>query len=171
MKEIRNDHCTEDNIFLYRLMLFSKALWKAVEKDWENWLSPFNLTINEHHILWLAYISRGATITEISKLGVMHQSTVFSSSKRLKGLGYLEFRKGTDKRITYIHITTEGERILFKTVENFNPLEKEIYSGVIPFKNTFGKNPEIIEIQSIIKHIYGKEFLDFINQTSKININ
>lgn len=62
----------------------SKALWKSIEKDWQNWLKPYDLNINEHHILWIAYQLKGASISEIAKFGVMHVSTAFNFSKSLK---------------------------------------------------------------------------------------
>ena len=43
-------------VFSQRMMQLSKALWKAIEKDWEQWIKPYNLNINEHHILCITSI-------------------------------------------------------------------------------------------------------------------
>ena len=34
-------------IFSQRVAQMSKALWKAVEKDWQHWIKPYDLNINE----------------------------------------------------------------------------------------------------------------------------
>ena len=46
-------------IFSQRVAQMSKALWKAVEKDWQQWIKPYDLNINEHHILWISYHLQG----------------------------------------------------------------------------------------------------------------
>ena len=81
-----------------RLHNISKALWKAVEKDWQQWIKPYDLNINEHHILWISYHLQGATISDIAKFGVMHVSTAFNFSKKLEQRGYLLFYKKDDDR-------------------------------------------------------------------------
>lgn len=42
----------EAMIFSQRVAQLSKALWKSIEKDWQQWIKPYDLNINEHHILW-----------------------------------------------------------------------------------------------------------------------
>ncbi|MER2258795.1 MAG: transcriptional regulator Hpr, partial [Priestia megaterium] len=37
-------------LFSQRIAQLSKALWKTVEKDWQQWIKPYDLNINEHHI-------------------------------------------------------------------------------------------------------------------------
>lgn len=71
----------EAMLYSQRIAQLSKALWKAVEKDWQAWIKPYDLNINEHHILWISYHLQGATISDIAKFGVMHVSTAFNFSK------------------------------------------------------------------------------------------
>ena len=100
----------EAMIFSQRVAQMSKALWKAVEKDWQQSIKPYDLNINEHHILWISYHLQGATISEIAKFGVMHVSTAFNFSKKLEQRGYLSFyKKDDDRRNTYVSVTEEGE--------------------------------------------------------------
>src|SRR5918995_5520835 len=102
----------EAMLFTQRIAQLSKALWKAVEKDWQQWIKPYNLNINEHHILWISYHLRGASISDVAKFGVMHVSTAFNFSKKLEERGLLRFsKKENDKRNTYIQLTPEGEEI------------------------------------------------------------
>lgn len=79
-----NHPLKESIVFSHKMALLSKALWKSVEKDWQAWIKPFHLNLNEHHILWIAYQLNGATISDIASHGVMHVSTAFNFSKNLK---------------------------------------------------------------------------------------
>lgn len=91
----------EAMIFSQTFAQISKALWKSVEKDWQNWIKDFGLNINEHHILWIAHHLEGASISDIAKFGVMHVSTAFNFSKKLEEQGYLSFSK--EKTTSGIH--------------------------------------------------------------------
>ena len=95
----------ESMIFSQRMAQLSKALWKSIEKDWQAWIKPFNLNINEHHILWIAYHLNGATISDVANFGVMHVSTAYNFSKSvLKKEDYCNFPK--EKMINAIHISS-----------------------------------------------------------------
>lgn len=153
-------------MFSHKLAQLSKALWKSVEKDWQNWIKPFNLNINEHHILWIAYHLEGASISDIAKFGVMHVSTAFNFSKKLEERGLLTFSKRqADKRNTYVYLTTEGEELFLKTLENYDPKSFSVYSGTLPIKELYGKYPEFAEVMSIVKHIYGSDFMSIFDKS------
>ncbi|MCR6110233.1 HTH-type transcriptional regulator Hpr [Bacillus sp. A301a_S52] len=157
-------------MFSHKVAQLSKALWKSIEKDWQTWIKPYNLNINEHHILWIAYQLEGASISDIAKFGVMHVSTAFNFSKKLEERGLLTFSKRqTDKRNTYIYLTPEGESLLIETFETYNPNTYGVYSGSLPIKDLYGKFPEFSEVISIVKHIYGPDFIStFEKSLSKI---
>src|SRR6476620_946242 len=122
----------EAMLFSQRIAQLSKALWKAIEKDWQQWIKPFDLNINEHHILWIAYHLNGASISDVAKFGVMHVSTAFNFSKKLEERGLLSFsNKENDKRNTYIQITLEGERILLDLMEQYDPTSNSVLSGTL----------------------------------------
>ncbi|MFK2825862.1 HTH-type transcriptional regulator Hpr [Bacillus sp. B190/17] len=153
-------------IFSQRMAQLSKALWKAVEKDWQRWIKPYDLNINEHHILWIAYHLNGASISDIAKFGVMHVSTAFNFSKKLEERGYLRFsKKENDKRNTYVEITSDGETLLHELMETFDPDENAVFTGSAPLRNLFGKFPDLIEVMSIVKNIYGDDFVDIFEKS------
>lgn len=146
-------------IYSYKVVQLSKALWKMVEKDWQQWIKPFGLNINEHHILWIAHYLGGATISDISKFGVMHVSTAFNFSKKLEERGYLTFsKKDNDKRNTYVYLTKEGKKLLAQTFESYMPQNDSVLKGSLPLRNLYGKFPEFPELFSILREIYGSEF-------------
>ncbi|WP_017728677.1 HTH-type transcriptional regulator Hpr [Halalkalibacterium ligniniphilum] len=153
-------------IFSHKVAQLSKALWKSVEKDWQAWIKPFDLNINEHHILWIAYHLDGASISDIAKYGVMHVSTAFNFSKKLEDRGYLTFSKReNDKRNTYIDLTDSGKALLVKTLEAYQPSTYSVYEGALPIRGLYGKFPEFSELMSIVRHIYGPDFVEMFETT------
>ncbi|MBE3570681.1 MAG: HTH-type transcriptional regulator Hpr [Bacillales bacterium] len=157
-------------LFTQRVAQLSKALWKAVEKDWQQWIKPYNFNINEHHILCIAYHLKGASISDIAKFGVMHVSTAFNFSKKLEEQGYLKFsKKESDKRNTYVELTNEGEAILHDLMEKFNPETNSVVQAALPLNKLFGKFPDFLELSVIIKNLYGDDFMEII-ETSLQNM-
>jgi MarR family transcriptional regulator, protease production regulatory protein HPr len=153
-------------LFSQRIGQLSKALWKSIEKDWQQWIKPFDLNINEHHILWIAYHLNGASISDVAKFGVMHVSTAFNFSKKLEERGLLLFsKKENDKRNTYIQLTEEGESILLKLIETYNPEKNAVYTAAMPLKDLYGKYPEIIEMMAIVRNIYGEDFMEIFERS------
>src|SRR5690606_32130026 len=119
---MKNENTIEALVFAQKIAQLSKALWKAAEKDWQQWIKPYDLNINEHHILWIAYHLNGASISDVAKFGVMHVSTAFNFSKKLEERGLLTFsKKVEDKRNTYIQLTGKGERIVLELLQSYNP--------------------------------------------------
>lgn len=160
----------EAMIFSQRMAQLSKALWKAIEKDWQNWIKPYDLNINEHHILWIAYHLKGASISDIAKFGVMHVSTAFNFSKKLAERGYLQFsKKESDKRNTYVELTALGEDLLLELIECYDPDEDSVFTGAAPLRDLYGKLPEAMEMMAIVRKIYGEDFME-IFEKSFINL-
>ncbi|KUP31313.1 transcriptional regulator Hpr [Bacillus halotolerans] len=157
-------------VFTQKMAQLSKALWKSIEKDWQQWLKPYDLNINEHHILWIAYQLNGASISEIAKFGVMHVSTALNFSKKLEERGYLRFSKRlNDKRNTYVQLTEEGTEVFWSLLEEFDPTRNAVFKGSQPLYHLFGKFPEVAEMMCMIRHIYGDDFME-IFETSLTNI-
>ncbi|MFY0760294.1 MULTISPECIES: HTH-type transcriptional regulator Hpr [Metabacillus] len=167
MKRNEQDYSIKEALlFSQRIAQLSKALWKSIEKDWQQWIKPYDLNINEHHILWIAYHLKGASISEIAKFGVMHVSTAFNFSKKLEERGYLEFsKKQNDKRNTYIQLTERGEEILLKLLEDYDPSRNAVFKGALPLQNLYGKFPEIMEMMCIIRNIYGDDFMEIFEHS------
>ncbi|MGD6817766.1 HTH-type transcriptional regulator Hpr [Metabacillus sp. 113a] len=167
MKKNEKDYTVKEALlFSQRIAQLSKALWKSIEKDWQQWIKPYDLNINEHHILWIAYHLKGASISEIVKFGVMHVSTAFNFSKKLEERGFLEFsKKLDDKRNTYIQLTPKGEGILLQLMEDYDPARNAVFKGAMPLQSLYGKFPEIIEMMAIIRNIYGDDFMEIFERS------
>ncbi|WP_338470509.1 HTH-type transcriptional regulator Hpr [Niallia sp. XMNu-256] len=161
----------EAMLYTQRIAQLSKALWKSVEKDWQQWIKPYDLNINEHHILSIAYHLNGASISDVAKFGVMHVSTAFNFSKKLEERGFLEFsKKENDKRNTYIKLTEKGEKVFLDSLSAYDGTQTSVYTGSLPLKDIYGKFPEIMELMAIVRNIYGDDFME-IFETSFNNIN
>ncbi|CAM4084365.1 HTH-type transcriptional regulator Hpr [Bacillus manliponensis] len=164
--EEKNYSMKEAMIFSQRIAQLSKALWKCVEKDWQQWIKPYDLNINEHHILSIAYHLKGASISEIAKFGVMHVSTAFNFSKKLEERGLLVFsKKEDDKRNTYIEITEKGEELLLQLMKEYDPENNSVFNGALALRNFYGKFPENIELIAILRNIYGQDFIEIFERS------
>ncbi|OCS86002.1 transcriptional regulator [Caryophanon latum] len=156
----------EAMLYSQRVAQLSKALWKAVEKDWQQWIKPYDLNINEHHILWISYHLKGASISDVAKFGVMHVSTAFNFSKKLEERGYLTFSKrNDDKRNTYVELTTDGVELILKMNENYHQTQHSILEGSLALKDLYGRFPDFLDVMAVIRNIYGEDFIDIFERS------
>ncbi len=164
--EEREYSMKEAMLFSQRMAQLSKALWKAIEKDWQQWIKPYDLNINEHHILWISYHLKGASISDVAKFGVMHVSTAFNFSKKLEERELLRFSKReNDKRNTYIQLTEKGESVLLELMRNYQPEKHSIFEGVTPLRELYGRFPDMIEMMAVVKNIYGNDFMEIFEKS------
>ena len=104
----------EAMIFSQRIAQMSKALWKAVEKDWQQWIKPYDLNINEHHILWISYHLKGRQF-QILQNSVSCTYQPLSIFKKIRRTWILKFyKKEDDRRNTYVTVTEEGEKLILE---------------------------------------------------------
>lgn len=158
----------EAMLYSQRIGQLSKALWKAVEKDWQMWIKPYDLNINEHHILWISYHLKGASISDVAKFGVMHVSTAFNFSKKLEERELLSFSKrDTDKRNTYVELTRKGEELMQEMIERYHDTPHSVVDGSLPLRNLYGKFPEFMDVMAIIRNIYGDDFMEIFEASFK----
>lgn len=158
----------EAMLFSQRIGQLSKALWKAVEKDWQMWIKPYDLNINEHHILWISYHLKGASISDVAKFGVMHVSTAFNFSKKLEERELLSFSKrDTDKRNTYVQLTEKGEALMQEMIENYHETPHSVIDGSLPLRELYGKFPEFMDVMAVIRNIYGEDFMEIFEASFK----
>ncbi len=156
----------EAMLYSQRIAQLSKALWKAVEKDWQSWIKPYDLNINEHHVLLIANNLKGASISDIAKFGVMHVSTAFNFSKNLEERGLLSFSKrDDDKRNTYVELTEKGQSLLLELYENFNQTKHSVVEGSVPLREMYGRFPQFLELIALIRNIYGDDFMDIFEDS------
>lgn len=153
-------------LYSQRVAQLSKALWKAVEKDWQTWIKPYDLNINEHHILWISFHLKGASISDVAKFGVMHVSTAFNFSKKLEERGYLTFSKREDdKRNTYVELTDEGNQLIIDMNNNYYNTFHSVIQGSLALKELYGRFPDFLDVMAIIRNIYGNDFIDIFERS------
>ncbi|WP_033542467.1 HTH-type transcriptional regulator Hpr [Planococcus sp. CAU13] len=158
----------EAMLFSQRIGQLSKALWKAVEKDWQLWIKPYDLNINEAHILWIAYHLKGASISDVAKFGVMHVSTAFNFSKKLEERELLSFSKrDTDKRNTYIELTDKGMELMREMIVRYHDTPHSVIDGSLKLREQYGKFPEFLDVMAVIRNIYGNDFMEIFEASFK----
>lgn len=158
----------EAMIYSQRIAQLSKALWKAVEKDWQQWIKPFDLNINEHHILWISYHLKGASISDIARFGVMHVSTAFNFSKKLEERGLLTFSKrDDDKRNTYVELTEAGVQLILTMYDRYLDNHHSVLEGSLALKKLYGRFPDFLDVTAVIRNIYGDDFIEIFNRSFK----
>ena len=156
----------EELLYSQRVAQLSKALWRVIEKDWQCWIKPYDLNINEHHILTITYYMKGASVSDVAKYGSMHVSTAFNFSKKLEERGYLTFSKrDDDKRNTYIEITSEGKALIDEANRHYFDTPHAILDGSLKIKELYGRFPEFLEVTAIVRNIYGNEFVETLEQS------
>ncbi|PSL45157.1 transcriptional regulator [Salsuginibacillus halophilus] len=165
--DANNPSTKQSIIFTHKLAQLSKALWKSAERDWQEWLRPFELNINEHHILWILYHFNGSSVSDLANFGVMHVSTAFNFSKKLEARGLLTFsKKADDKRNTYVYLTPEGKALFLESMAAFQPEAHEIYEGTRSILEEQSRLPEFPELLTLIGDIYGDSFMEAVETSA-----
>lgn len=168
VKKVEEFSIQEAILYSHKMTQLSKAIWKSIEKDWQEWVKPYHLNLNEHHILWIVYHLNGATISEIANFGVMHVSTAFNFSKKLEQRELLTFSKREDdKRNTYIQLTDKGVELFEETMKSFDvtPDKNSLIDASMPLRQIYGRFPEFQDLESIVKELLGEEYLNILDRT------
>lgn len=158
--------CTikEGVLFSMKIMQMSKALWRAIEEDVELLTSPYEINLNEYHIMVLVNNIGKSSVSKIATLGLMHISTAFNFSKKLQEKGYVKLLKERgDMRNTYIILTQDGKNLLSDIISSYNPDKMKIHEGISSLKKVYGMYPEFLDLEAVIRLIYGEELIKVAN--------
>lgn len=161
------DYTMKEAVFFsLKMMQMSKALWRAIEEDVEMLTSSYEINVNEYHIMVLANDIGKPSISKIAALGSMHISTAFNFSKKLEKRGYVKLLKEEDdKRSTYIVLTQEGKNLLLDILHSYNPDQMNIHKGISALKEAYGIYPEFLELEAVIRLIYGRDLINVANNS------
>ena len=80
---------------------------------------------------------------------------------------YCFFKKEDDRRNTYVSVTDEGEKLILEMNENYYDTEHGILDGSLPIKDIYGKFPEFLEVMSVVRNIYGEDFMEIFERGFK----
>lgn len=50
-------------------------------------------------------------------------------------------------------------------MENYKPSENSVFNGALPLRNLYGKFPEFMELMTVIRKIYGEDFMDIFERS------
>ena len=73
------------------------------------------------------------------------------------------------RKISGIHTCSsqKKEKDVFKTIEDYNPLENPLFQGAMPLRDVYGELPDFVELTALIRSIYGDDFVQFIERSSQ----
>ncbi|WP_281198926.1 HTH-type transcriptional regulator Hpr [Staphylococcus schleiferi] len=154
----------EGMLYTHKIAMLSKVLWKNAEIDWQAWLRKSDITMNEHLILLTIYAFERATISDISKYGVMHVSTAFNFAKRLEQQELLSLKKDTsDKRNTFIVLTEKGKQLVEEIFDQYDESKNHIFNVSKQYKDEMFHLPNFSDAHYLVSKLQGKEFIDDVN--------
>ncbi|ARJ50099.1 HTH-type transcriptional regulator Hpr [Staphylococcus lutrae] len=154
----------EGMLYTHKIAMLSKVIWKNAESDWQGWLKRSDITMNEHLILLTLYAFERATISDISKYGVMHVSTAFNFAKRLEQQELLKLEKDKhDKRNTYITLTDKGKQLVLEIFDHYEESNNNIYNASKEFQREMFHLPSFSDAHYLVSKLQGKDFINDVN--------
>ncbi|EGQ0298630.1 HTH-type transcriptional regulator Hpr [Staphylococcus pseudintermedius] len=154
----------EGMLYTHKIAMLSKVLWKNAESDWQRWLKKSGIAMNEHLILLTLYAFDRATISDISKYGVMHVSTAYNFAKRLEQQALLNMEKDhNDKRNTYITLTDKGKALVDEIFEQYDETQNKIYNASKDFQTEMFHLPSFSDVHYLVAKLHGKDFINDVN--------
>lgn len=154
----------EGMLYTHKIAMLSKVLWKNAESDWQSWLKKSGIAMNEHLILLTLYAFGRATISDISKYGVMHVSTAYNFAKRLEQQELLNMEKDhNDKRNTYITLTDKGKALVDEIFAHYDEAQNKIFNASKEFQNEMFHLPSFSDVHYLVAKLHGKDFINDVN--------
>ncbi|EKU46575.1 HTH-type transcriptional regulator Hpr [Staphylococcus massiliensis] len=153
-------------LYTHRIALLSKAAWKTAEKEWADWITDYNISINEHLILMTIQSLGKTTISDVSRFGIMHVSTVYNFAKNLEKKELIKLEKDpSDKRNTYLYITDKGLELIDEILSLYEIETNLIYNAAESYKEELYSYPSYNDLTYLVGKIHGKPFLDSIEKS------
>ena len=90
-----------------------ESVMEMCREDWQQWIKPYDLNINEHHILTIAYHLKGLLFLRLLSLELCTYQRHLTSLKARRTRLSCILKKEDDKRNTYIEITDKGKNYYF----------------------------------------------------------
>lgn len=154
-------------IKLHQLLNLLRFVYKSFEREWARQAHANGLTIPQQHILWLVYFDEGCSISDLSKRGLWHMSTLTDLLNRMEKEGYIHKVKDADDKRTYrVYLTPKGkekrEEIIESSDLHFSLLKKldELEPGYV--------DNIIDNLYKICNEVFdGEDFTKFVQQTAE----
>ncbi|MCA0993464.1 MarR family winged helix-turn-helix transcriptional regulator [Pseudalkalibacillus hwajinpoensis] len=151
---------------LHYIMNHMRAAFKVLDKEWQMAAKDLGITQAEQHILWIVYLEKSITLTKLAELSLLDISTVAQVLTRMtkKDL-IIQTKKNQDRRVTYVSLSPEGEKILHTS----STYEYQFWNYMKEMDPD--KRAQFMSIVSDMnKHFYGDSFVKWVEKTSKKSI-
>jgi DNA-binding MarR family transcriptional regulator len=93
-----------------------RLLNRVVTKVYDDCLRPYGLRTAQMNILIAVSLMKSATPSEIERRLYLEKSTVSRNVDRMRHRGWLEFVPGKDGRSHQLQLTSQGGKLLTKTI-------------------------------------------------------
>ncbi|WP_158634018.1 MarR family transcriptional regulator [Radiobacillus deserti] len=152
---------------VHQILNLFRGAYKVIEHDWQTAAQEEGITIAEQHIIWILHLEKELSTTRIAELGLWKLTTVMQVVKRMQAKGLVHINKNpADKRITYLSLSEKGENIWKKS-------QKHELSFVNFMEHYEKEGHSLAPLLEFLTHInqtfHGKEFTDWVEETSKRN--
>ncbi len=61
-------------------------------------------------------------------------------------------------------VSDEGKALLIQMNENYHNEDYSVLQGSLPIRDIYGKFPEFLEVMSVLRNIYGDDFMDIFER-------
>ncbi|MBO8137339.1 MAG: winged helix DNA-binding protein [Desulfotomaculum sp.] len=140
-----------------------RGLYKAIDEDWRKCASKSGLTVSQQHMLYILFFENGSTLSEISKYGLWHLSTVVDLVERMERSGLVRKEiDSNDARTKRVYITEKGIEKVKATFDNAGSFK---FLNALELDN-IEKLEEHVEILYRLNQAFnGNEFVQFVRNS------
>lgn len=150
---------------LHMLINLFRGLYKSIDDDIRRVAARYGLTPAQQHLLWVLSFNNGSTLTEISKLGQWHVSTVMNMVERMEKMELLyKIVDENDARVKRIFLTARGEELRKRTEDNVSSFRIAKMLAEMDM-NEFSE--EVKPLIQLVRRLEGDKFVQFVEDSTR----
>lgn len=150
-------------IYAYKNLML--AVMNSINTDWSKVARELDLTVPQHHLLWILSFRPGATMTQLAEYSLWTVANVKQVVDNLikKGIA-IKYTDPRDARARRIYLTDKGTEMLRKAWEQ---------GGSYRVLDIFDKQGEkdvtreLENLFSLVEVLQGREYVDFIRSNTE----
>lgn len=152
-------------VILHVLLNLIRGLYKAVDDSWRKSAANNGLTVSQQHLLWILYFENGSTLSEISKYGLWHLSTVMDLVNRMEKHQLVHKKVDiSDARTKRVFLTEKGFDLLKASYESTALYE---FLDVLYNENNKHMLPQYVKtLYNLNRAFNGEEFVSYVHRTA-----
>jgi len=150
-------------IYAYKNLLL--AVMNSINTDWSKVARELDLTVPQHHLLWILNFRPGATMTQLAEYSLWTVANVKQVVDNLikKGIA-IKYTDPKDARARRVYLTDKGAEMLGKAWEqggNYRVLD------IFAKQGEKDVTRELENLFSLVEMLQGREYVDFIRSNTE----